>query len=209
MLTQTPVPSASTSLSLPSGVQTFRHGLVIAADMPYDAWLAIGTKLTEVTGATMWMLGDWLAYGQFNYDASHWGKRTPNELYARLATETGYAEGTLRNAKCVCQALPLSRRRDKLTFGHAQEIVGRTSEDQFDHWIERTVNEGLSQKGLREKLRKAAAIYKPEAHDTGTGSFLETSRQFSRDFLAECDSWTPKFRAEVVRILTPVMVKLS
>ena len=212
----TTVPSDSTNLSLvlPGGVKTFSNGLVIPEGTTYDEWLALGRKITEVTGAVIWLLGDFLVYGDTHFADAKQGegekaKRIPLEVYQRLSNETGYAVGTIQNAKSVCARLPFSRRRENLAFSQAQEIVGRAESKNYEFWIDKALTEGLNQKALREQLRKANATHAPEANDQGTQSFLETSRQFARDFLNECDDWTPQFRAEVCKIMLPVMEKLD
>ena len=67
----------------------------------------------------------------------------------------------------------------------------------------------MTRKKLREQLRLAGAKYKPEPNDTGKQSFLETARQFIRDYQHDSPKWTPKFKAEVKRILEPVLRGLS
>lgn len=171
--------------------------------------MSIGRKVTEVTGAAMWMIGDWLAYGQAHYLDSHWGKRVPEELYARIAEETGYAVQTLANAKYVCCKLPFSRRREKLTFHHAAEIVGRVPDGQYEFWIEKTVREGYTVKGLRETLRRALSTVRLEPHDTGTKSFLEQARQFARDYAASREKFNPKMRVELRKVLEEVVRDLG
>jgi hypothetical protein len=157
----------------------------------------------------MWRLGDWFNYGQSNYGKSKWGDRTPDNLYDQIAGQVGLSAVTLKNAKYVCAALPLSRRRDKLTFSHAQEIVGRVDPKDFDFWINKVVTEGIKVKALREQLRKASASYKPEENDVGVKSFLETTRQYVRDFMAENSKFTPAYRAELLKILAPVLRDLG
>jgi hypothetical protein len=112
---------------------------------------------------------------------------------------------TLTNAKYVCMKLPLSRRREKLTFSNAAEIVGRAPEAQHDYWIAKAVESDLSTRALREELRKSAAKYRAEPADTGRATILEQTRQYARDYLAAAEKFTPALRAEVRRILEPVL----
>jgi hypothetical protein len=131
----------------------------------------------------MWMIGDWLAYGQEEYLGKPGHERLKNDTYAKVAEDTGYAESTLRDATWVCTAIPLSRRRDKLTYTHAKEIVGRTTPGQYEFWIARAIQPGVSAKQLREELRKAKAIYKPEPRDIGVKSSLFITDQYVREML--------------------------
>ena len=201
----------STELTvLPKSCIVTRQGLTLKPGLTREEWLSIGTKVGDLAGATSWVLGDFLAYGdQFYLDAKG-AKRIPDGLYAEIATRTGFAEQTLRNLKYVCAALPLSRRRDKLTFSHAIEIVSRVSDEkQREQWIDRVVEEGMSSKALREQIRKSQATHKEEPNDVGVSSFLETTRQYVRDFQAESSAFTPAYRQELLKILAPVLRDLG
>ena len=198
-LVATEAPSTSTSTP---------PGLELPDNLSHEQWLALGRRLAHDLKSSLWRVGDWLAYGQKFYTNGE-KKQIENGLYAKVAGDMDLSEQTLRNAKCVCLKLPMSRRRDKLTFSHAAEIVGRVPEGMYDYWIDRVIREELPVKSLREMLRKTKAVHKDEANDGGTKSFLETARQFTRDFLSECDDWNPSMRREVQVILTPVLKKLA
>ena len=163
--------------------------------------------MSEAAGATLWWIGDWLAYGDKSFTTDRAGSgRAAYGLHVEVARITGYAEQTLHNAKCVCVALPISRRREGLTFAHAAEIVGRADPKDHEEWIDRVVTEGMSVKALREMLRAEKATVATESGDTRATSFLETTRQYVRDYLAAAGrSFTPAYRAELKKILGPVI----
>src|SRR5882724_7839366 len=99
------------SLALPfapysEGCTTPKVRLELTPGLPIQEWMAIGKQLSEGIRAGMWMLGDWLVYGHNNYEVTEWNNRIPKGIYAEIAKVTGYAEGTLRNAKYVCAAIP-------------------------------------------------------------------------------------------------------
>ena len=201
--------------ALPEGVTAYRNGLVIPPGTSHDEWLKIGTVLAGLVGSSMWLIGDWLAYGQESYRGLPGYERQQNEIYTKVAAETGFAEGTLKNAKCVCAAVNLSRRRDKLTYCQAQEIVGRTTPGQFDFWIAKATTPGpdgrfLTVKKLREELRMSKATHKPEPHDTGTTSPLLVTDQYVRDMLAlNPAEFTPDQKKAHLRNLRPVLEALA
>lgn len=204
-------PTTAPSVSPPEVIE-HDHGLTLAPGLDYDTWMSVGKKQATNAGASMWRLGDWLAYGQTTYKTQANGKRIfPDKLYAQIAAQIGANEITLRNAKIVCSRLALYRRRERLSFGHAQDIVSRAPEKDWDLWIARVVDEGLSVKVLREQLRKAKATYKPEQGDVGVVSILETYRQFVRDHAAITarTPLTPPMRRELLKILTPVLRDLG
>ena len=200
--------SASTN-DLPEGCQINRCGIAFTAPLEYDDWMKVGRRLIDVTGAAMWMVGDWLAYGHANYTESKWGKKLPDRLYAEISAQTGYSEQTLANAKCVCLALPHSLRRERLTFSHAAEIVGRVPEKDRAFWVEEAVTKGISVKVLREKLRKKYSSAASEPDDRGESSLLESARQFVRDYQATAPGLTSMYKSELSRVLAPVIRDLG
>ena len=194
---------------MPEGCQLNRCGITFTASLEYDDWMKVGRRLIDVTGAAMWMVGDWLAYGHANYTETKWGKKLPDRLYAEISAQTGYSEQTLANAKCVCLALPHALRRERLTFSHAAEIVGRVPEEDRAHWVEEAVSEGISVKALREKLRKKYSSAAAEPEDRGESSLLESARQFVRDYLAATSGMAPRYKSELSRVLAPVIKDLG
>jgi hypothetical protein len=203
MLSKNTAPTEALSVSkvLPDGCVAYRNGLVLPEGLPHDEWQKIGKQITQLASASMWMIGDWLAYGQVAYKGLPGFERMENDRYSKVAADTGLAEGSLRNAKYICAAVNLSRRRDKLTFGHAQEIVGRVAPAQFDFWVDRAVSEGLSTKKLREELRKSTATHKPEPNDVGVTTDIEWLRQIERDFLHKAPKWNPAMKLEALKII--------
>jgi hypothetical protein len=187
-----------------------RFGLTLPPDLAYSEWQSIGRRVNDVVKSAMWCLGDFLAYGVATYGDTLWGGRVPTELYERLAEETGYSVGTLQNARSVCARIPRSRRRENVTYAHAQEIVGRCKTEQdIEGWLDYVSVERPTTKALRERLRTESASSHPEPADIGVTSFLETARQFSRDYASSQEAVTPVLRNELRKILAPVLRDLS
>jgi hypothetical protein len=172
--------------------------------------MGVGRRVSEASKAAMWWLGDWLAYGVSTYGKTHWGDRTPRELYERISEETGYAVDTLDKARRVCERIPRSQRRDNVSFSHAIEIVGRVDDpDDIEGWVDFVSSASISAKDLRRKLRGAGAEAHPETGDTGVTTILEAARQFSRDYLAAQERITPVMRNELRKILAPTLRDLA
>jgi hypothetical protein len=163
----------------------------------------------------LWLLGDWLAYGQANYHGKEGFTRVENGLYEKIAEETGFSEQRLRNAKWVASSVNLSRRRDKLTFSVAEEIVARATPNQYEYWITKAITPGEdgrlpSQKRIREELRKSKAIYKPEPADTGTTTSLAITDQYVRDMLSlDPKSFKSALKQAHLRNLKPLLERLA
>src|SRR5712675_1965992 len=93
------------------GVQLIPTALLID-NLDESQWTECGKFLWQLHGASLFWLGDWLNYGE-----SNWGEKY------ELAEQTGYDQGTLRNAVFVCKSIDLSRRRDKLPYSHHAEVA--------------------------------------------------------------------------------------
>lgn len=200
----------SVSRVLPDGCLAYRHGLALPSGLAFDQWEKLGRTIAELAGSSQWLLGDWLAYGHDNFHGKHDGyMRVEHGIYSKIARLTGLTEGSLRNAKWVCAAVKLSCRHDKLTFGHALEIVARASANQREFWISKVANEEMSTKVLREELRKAKSTHKPEPNDTGKVTPLAITDQYVRDLMPLVDGMTPKQRQEHLTNLRPLIAKLS
>jgi hypothetical protein len=186
-----------------------RNGLVIPDGLSYDDWMRVGRAVVDVNRMATWAIGDWLVYGNDRFRKSHWGDREPSELYADISEKTGLAEQTLRNAATVCRRLPISRRRDHVTFSHAVEIVGRADPDEHEAWVDYVSQGGVSVRQLRDRLRRDHAEHAPERADAGTTSIFETTRQFARDYNAARSGMTPVMRVELRKILAPIFRDLA
>ena len=97
-----------------SAVRWDEVSLDIPENTAFDDWSRLGATLQQMERAVMWWIGDWLRFGERKY----------GETYAQAIEATGYAEGTLKNAKYVAERFSeTSRRRDDLSFGHHQAVA--------------------------------------------------------------------------------------
>src|SRR6476620_1904739 len=124
-----------------------RRGLDLPENLTFEQWAAIGSTLKNAQQSLMWDLGDWLLYGQ----NKKWG-----EKYDRALDATGYDYGTLRNAKSVAKRFSLSRRRDKLTFAHHQEVASLADKD-AERLLDQAEAEHLSRNDLRIRVAQVKA----------------------------------------------------
>lgn len=128
-------------------------GLELRRDLGVHEWSEVITLLARnarratasADTVTAW-LGDALAYGSSKYRGQ----------IAELAKAAGLHPTTLRNAKLVCRRIPMSCRRDELSWAHHTE-VGKAFEEaaKINQWLEIAVKEGLSKAQLRARIRGA------------------------------------------------------
>jgi hypothetical protein len=123
-----------------------RVGLRFPAQLPFEAWMAVGRQLSAVATSSAWCLGDWLAYGQDAY----------RNRYEKAVEGTGLDYQTLRNYVWVARRFELSRRRETLSFGHHAEVASLPEPEQ-DFWLRKAEELGWSTGRLRQQVRASLA----------------------------------------------------
>jgi hypothetical protein len=119
-------------------------GLVLPRQLPFDAWLAIGVKLSTLSSSFAWYLGDWLAIGEVSYSGR----------YRAALERTSLDYQTLRNCAWVARKFPLSRRRDSPSFGHHAEVAALTEPEQA-YWIRKAEELSWSRNRLRGEVHSS------------------------------------------------------
>ena len=131
------------------------EGRVFTPGLETDAWRGLVAHVARLVrtsaGArqtsTAW-LGDVLAYGET-------GGRG---LITECAAATGINPGTLRNAKMVCLRIPVSCRRDTLSWTHHCEVgIAFANPQEIERWLAVAEAEGLSAMALRRRIRSHVA----------------------------------------------------
>jgi hypothetical protein len=112
--------------------------------MAFEAWLGMGRRISGISNASAWWLGDWLIYGERTYGPRY---RTAFEL-------TCLDYQTLRNYAWVARRFTVSRRRDTLSFQHHAEVAA-LPDPQQDLWLERAERSRWSRNELRRQLSAA------------------------------------------------------
>jgi hypothetical protein len=115
--------------------------LQLENDMTFESWLVIGRRLSRITNASPWWLGDWLIYG----------RRAYGERYKAALSVTDLDYQTLRNYAWVARSFPVSRRRDSLSFQHHAEVAALPEPEQ-DLWLQRADASQWSKTELRRRI---------------------------------------------------------
>ncbi|MFC3898198.1 LmbU family transcriptional regulator [Lentzea rhizosphaerae] len=126
------------------GVEIRSNGLLLPQGMPFGAWECIGQFVLNAAESVTWWIGDLLVYGQDAF----------GDRYEQAIARTSLDYQTLRNYAWIAKKFPVSRRRDKLSFGHHSEVAALVESEQ-DVWLERAERLGWSRNELRRRLRAA------------------------------------------------------
>jgi hypothetical protein len=119
-----------------------RSGMKITRRLSFDDWVHIGKRLSALNTSSAWCLGDWLAYGMEEFAGR----------YQEAIEQTGLDYQTLRNYVWVAKQFPLSRRQDKLSFGHHAEVAA-LSDPERSYWLRKAEELKWSVKKLRHEVR--------------------------------------------------------
>ena len=189
-----------------------RLGLVLNPGLETEAWRGLVTHVARLvrssTGArqtlTAW-LGDVLAYGET-------GGRG---LITECAAATGINPGTLRNAKMVCLRIPVSCRRDTLSWTHHCEVgIAFAEPQEIGRWLEVAELEGLSAMALRRRIRShVASLHEQRGASPGESAItafqlmreLRAGDRFLDQHRAAWRQWTPsaaQFALQELRAVT-------
>ena len=129
------------SIPLPRGVVFTDSGAEFPDDMTEDEWVEVGIATWKAGQRIQWFLIDWIKWAQ-----DKWG-----ETYLKALERTPYAYGTLRNLISVDNNL--SRRRDKLGFGHHAAVASLPHRDQ-DRILDRAEKGTWTVLKVREEAKK-------------------------------------------------------
>jgi hypothetical protein len=137
-----------------TGVRVRRDSLLLPDGMSFDSWCQLGSQITLIANCSAWWLGDWLVYGEQAY----------GDRYQQAIADTSLSYQTLRNYAWVARALPVSRRRDTLSFGHHIEVAA-LPEDEQDVWLARAEQLNWSCRKLRRALQAAKSTNRRTSGD--------------------------------------------
>jgi hypothetical protein len=143
------------------------RGLELPKQLPFDTWLNIGRRLSDICTSSAWCLGDWLVYGEASY----------NGRYRDAIEYTSLDYQTLRNYAWVVKRFALPRRRDTLSFGHHAEVAALPEPEQ-DFWLRKAEELSWPVKELRRQVR--ASLAERSADDRSRLRITSGERQAQR-----------------------------
>lgn len=117
--------------------------LQLAPNTSLETWVALGRQLYKDADQLTWQMADWAEFG----DRVHHSLEQFCQLH-RLSYST------IKQAAAVARAVPPSRRREQLLFGHHFEVSVLPPKDQ-GKWLEKAEREKLSALDLRKQIRDA------------------------------------------------------
>jgi len=140
-----------------------KAGIQVSGKPPIEEWQEAMQYINRCASGVMWWHGDMLNFGYATY----------GELASQEdgdGDETRYDYKTLRIAKYVAGAVPLSMRMDKLSFTH-HAIVAPLPPSEQKKWLKQAADEGMSVAALRAATANARATKELEERPLPSGKF--------------------------------------
>ncbi len=138
-------------------------GLSFADSVTFEEWASVGDALRQMERSVMWWIGDWVRFGE-----AKWG-----EKYSQAIDATGYAYGTLANARWVSDAFDFSDRSEKLSWTHHSMAASLPATERAEV-LSRAESEGWSVRDVRAEVnRRKNCIGAPPSVSTCTTADLE------------------------------------
>jgi len=128
---------------VPRGVEITETGLTINAPLSYAEWESLGFRLQRAHRSILWILGDWLVWGQDHF----------NEEFSQAIEARGYSVQTLLNAQWVASRVAPRSRRRELSWSHHLEIASLPVSDQ-DKFLQEAVDQDWGVRELRDAVRE-------------------------------------------------------
>jgi len=146
-------------------VRATETGLCFDGDLSFEEWRDVGRKVGRVARTSLFLVGDWLAYGESRWNGGERFEKMPDEQAARYIEamqETGLELRTLMDAAYVARSVPYAERRPQLTFEHHKAVASLKSEDERGEWLEKADKQGLSTRRLRKSIQLGHVATKSE-----------------------------------------------
>ena len=128
-----------------SSFRLHKNGLTPVGKPTFEEWQQVGQFIQEAEKSVQFWIGDWLNFGE-----KAWGKK-----YKEALEKTGLDYQTLRNYKWVSSSVPLSLRRDTLSFHHHAEVASLATEQQTQ-LLNKAVTEGWPLIKLKQEKYRLA-----------------------------------------------------
>jgi hypothetical protein len=134
-----------------SSFKFHENGLEPIGDPTMQDWLTCGRFIYQSSKSIHFVIGDWLAFGEFKW----------RDSYREAVALTGFKYQTLADDKWVSSRIELSRRRDNLSFEHHKEVA-KLPDDQQEELLSYAEDKQLNRDDFRKVVRQQTMQDKPK-----------------------------------------------
>jgi len=141
-----------------------RTGLEIHEGLSFEEWREAAPLFGQALRSIAFVIGDWLLYGQANFQNGLSAHRITPDAYNAATTATGLDRATLQNYAYVARRVPKERRSEHLSWEHHKVVAKLEAADQ-KRWLAlarpRSTKRPMSTMLLRKSII-AGRLLKPE-----------------------------------------------
>jgi hypothetical protein len=141
-------------------------GLNLPDNLSFEEWREAGFWLGRGANSIRWWVGDWLLYGHAKF----------GEMQAEVQDIAGLSYDSLADAKWIAKEFKISRRREKLSWGHHREVAGLPQEIQ-QKLLDVAEGENLNRSQLRDHVRTAKFNLEEQKKDARLASMTPEERE--------------------------------
>lgn len=131
-----------------------RLGLVIPKGLAYAEWQHALEQIVAIGDASAWMLGDILAYCEWNY----------GDKYRAIVDELEVAYHSARDYAYVAGNVPAAVRRPDLSWAH-HRVVAKLVPAEQEIWLARAVDERWTFRELRDAIAEERGLPAASNHE--------------------------------------------
>lgn len=136
-------------------VRVTETGIHFEGELSFEQWCDIGQRVGRIARTSLFLVGDWLVYGQDRWNGGERFEKLGEgqaERYVQAMKETGLELRTLMDAAYVARNVPNIQRRPHLTFEHHKTVAKVKDEHQREDWLSKADAQGLSTRRLRKSI---------------------------------------------------------
>jgi hypothetical protein len=131
--------------SLEQAGAVINNGLMLPPGLSFDQYESLGVMLRHLHEASQWLIGDWLAYGEMEYE---------HDKYVQAAATTGLAPQTCMNYMSIAKRIPPTRRRPRVKFSIHAEVASLPPAEQ-KRILKEAEQRELTKSEVRELARES------------------------------------------------------
>ena len=118
--------------TLPPFIQPTPTGMILAKDLTFEEWSAIGRSFGTALQTAAWCIGDWMVYGD-GFEQGN--RRVCGEVFEQTLAATSLDRQTLSQYASVCRKIPMAERSINLSFGHHRLLAPLPSPQRLE-WMQ-------------------------------------------------------------------------
>lgn len=157
-------------------VRVTETGIHFDGELTFEQWCDIGRKVGRVARTSLFLVGDWLVYGQNRWNGGDRFDRMAEDQaqrYVQAMKETGLEFRTLTDAAYVARNVPIAQRRPHLTFEHHKTVAKVKDEHQREDWLKKADQQGLSTRRLRKSIMLGRVARETEMQTESNGRGID------------------------------------